>query len=297
MGLSLGGGDMPTAKDYGDFLDTVRGRPDYQLLQSMCLRSMQQAVYSPDNMGHFGLAYPGYSHFTSPIRRYPDLLTHRVIKALLAGQRYVPSLDDHAVVIGRTQKEHEQAIWEKMGLVLSATERRADEASRDVEAWLKCWFVKERVGEDFSGTVTGVASFGIFVTLDTLHVEGLVHVSELGGEYFQFNDGLHELRGERTGMRYRLTDKVQVQVARVDLEARRIEFRLVQGTSFDALRKASARGPDEPVRRVKKAAAPKPAALKGQTAKERRADAKKAGKPPRAAKRAAPAKKATHKRH
>jgi len=297
MGLSLGGGETPTAKDYGDFLDSVRGRPDYQLLQTMCLRSMQQAVYSPDNMGHFGLSYPGYSHFTSPIRRYPDLLTHRVIKALLAGQRYVPSLDDHAVVIGRTQREHEHAIWEKMGLVLSASERRADEASRDVEAWLKCWFVKERVGEDFSGTVTGVASFGIFVTLDTLHVEGLVHVSELGGEYFQFNDALHELRGERTGMRYRLTDKVQVQVSRVDLEARRIEFRLVQGTSFDALRKASARGPDEPTRRVKKAASPKPAGLKGQTAKERRAAAKKASKPPKAAQRAAPAKSATRKRH
>ena len=245
----------------------------------MCLRSMQQAIYSPDNLGHFGLAYPGYSHFTSPIRRYPDLLTHRVIKALLAGQRYVPSLDDHAVVIGRTQREHEHAIWEKLGLMLSACERRADEASRDVEAWLKCWFVKERVGEDFSGTVTGVASFGIFVTLDTLHVEGLVHVSELGGEYFQFNDALHELRGERTGMRYRLTDKVQVQVSRVDLEARRIEFRLVQGTSFDALRKAAARGPDDGSRRVKKAAAPKPAALKGQTAKVRRAEAKKAGRP------------------
>ncbi|CAB3682267.1 MAG: ribonuclease R [Achromobacter pulmonis] len=297
MGLSLGGGETPSAKDYGDFLDSVRGRPDYQLLQTMCLRSMQQAIYSPDNLGHFGLSYPGYSHFTSPIRRYPDLLTHRVIKALLAGQRYVPSLDEQPVVIGRTQREHEHAIWEKLGLVLSASERRADEASRDVEAWLKCWFVKERVGEDFSGTVTGVASFGIFVTLDTLHVEGLVHVSELGGEYFQFNDALHELRGERTGMRYRLTDKVQVQVSRVDLEARRIEFRLVQGTSFDALRKAAARGPDEGPRRVKKAAAPKPAALKGQTAKERRAAAKKASKPPKAAQHAAPAKQATRKRH
>lgn len=297
MGLSLGGGETPTAKDYGDFLDSVRGRPDYQLLQTMCLRSMQQAIYSPDNLGHFGLSYPGYSHFTSPIRRYPDLLTHRVIKALLAGQRYVPSLDDQPVVIGRTQREHEHAIWEKLGLVLSASERRADEASRDVEAWLKCWFVKERVGEDFSGTVTGVASFGIFVTLDTLHVEGLVHVSELGGEYFQFNDALHELRGERTGMRYRLTDKVQVQVSRVDLEARRIEFRLVQGTSFDALRKAAARGPDEGPRRVKKAAAPKPAALKGQTAKERRAEAKKAGKPAKTAPRTAPAKKTARKRH
>ncbi|HYG43197.1 MAG TPA: ribonuclease R, partial [Bordetella sp.] len=223
MGLSMGGGEAPTAKDYGEFLDSVRSRPDFQLLQTMCLRSMQQAIYSPDNVGHFGLAYPAYSHFTSPIRRYPDLLTHRVIKALLAGRRYVPGLEDQPLVIGRTQREHEHATWEKLGLLLSASERRADEASRDVEAWLKCWFVKERVGEDFSGTVTGVASFGVFVTLDTLHVEGLVHVSELGGEYFQFNEALHELRGERTGMRYRLTDKVQVQVARVDLEARRIE--------------------------------------------------------------------------
>jgi len=284
MGLTMGGGETPTAKDYGEFLDSVRSRPDFQLLQTMCLRSMQQAIYSPDNVGHFGLAYPGYSHFTSPIRRYPDLLTHRVIKALLAGKRYVPGLENQPLVIGRTQREHEHATWEKLGLLLSASERRADEASRDVEAWLKCWFVKERVGEDFSGTVTGVASFGIFVTLDTLHVEGLVHVSELGGEYFQFNEALHELRGERTGLRYRLTDKVQVQVARVDLEARRIEFRLVKGTSFEALRKAASRNPDEP-RKIKKAAAPKPAALKGQTAKQRRAEAKKAAKP------AAPAKK------
>lgn len=298
MALSLGGGDTPTAKDYGEFLDSVRGRPDFPLLQTMSLRSMQQAVYSPDNMGHFGLAYPAYSHFTSPIRRYPDLLTHRVIKALLAGQRYVPDLQDQPVVIGRSQREHEHAIWEKLGLILSASERRADEASRDVEAWLKCWFVKERVGEDFSGTVTGVASFGIFVTLDTLHVEGLVHVSELGSEYFQFNDSLHELRGERTGMRYRLTDKVQVQVSRVDLEARRIEFRLVKGTSYEALRKQSTRNPDEP-RRVKKAAAPKPAALKGQTAKQRRAEAKKANKVPATpAKRpGAAAKKAVRGRH
>ncbi len=278
QGLSLGGGDSPTAKDYGDLLETVRARPDYQLLQTMCLRSMQQAVYSPENVGHFGLAYPGYTHFTSPIRRYPDLLTHRVIKALLSGHRYVPDVPNSPLIVGTTEREREHAVWEKLGLILSANERRADEASRDVEAWLKCWFVKERVGEDFSGTVSGVASFGIFVTLDTLHVEGLVHVSELGGEYFQFNDALHELRGERTGMRYRLTDKVQVQVARVDLEARRIEFRLVAGTGFDALRRAAARGSEEPVRRVKKAAAPKPAALKGQTSRQRRADAKKASR-------------------
>jgi ribonuclease R len=277
LGLSMGGGDNPTAKDYGEFLDSVRGRQDFQLLQTMCLRSMQQAIYGPENVGHFGLAYPGYSHFTSPIRRYPDLLTHRVIKALLDGKRYVPGLEDQPVIKGATQREQEHDLWEKIGLMLSSTERRADEASRDVEAWLKCWFVKERVGEDFSGTVTGVASFGIFVTLETLHVEGLVHVSELGGEYFQFNEALHELRGERTGLRYRLTDKVQVQVSRVDLEARRIEFRLVPGTGFEALRKAATRNPDEP-RKIKKAAAPKPAALKGQTSRQRRAEAKRIAK-------------------
>ena len=297
QGLSLGGGDDPSAKDYGALLEQVQGRPDFQLLQTMCLRSMQQAIYGPDNAGHFGLAYPAYTHFTSPIRRYPDLLTHRAIKALLEGERYVPELEESPIVLGATAKEREHAVWEKLGLLLSARERRADEASRDVEAWLKCWFVKERVGEDFSGTVSGVTTFGVFVTLDTLHVEGLVHVSELGGEYFQFNEGLHELRGERTGMRYRLTDKVQVQVARVDLEARRIEFRLVAGTSFDALRKAASRGPDDAPRRVKRAAPAKPDALKGETSSQRRAQAKRAAKPPKAAKstkstkRAAPARK------
>lgn len=278
LGLSIGGGAEPSAKDYAELLDKARARPDYALLQTMCLRSMQQAIYGPDNMGHFGLSYPAYTHFTSPIRRYPDLLTHRVIKALLKGERYQPALHGFVAAPGATKQEYEHDLWERLGLMLSGTERRADEASRDVEAWLKCWFVKERVGETFSGRVTGVASFGIFVTLDTLHVEGMVHVSELGTEYFQFNESLHELRGERTGMRYRLTDAVQVQVARVDLEARRIEFRLVTGTSFVALRKAAARPDDSVARRVKKAAPTKPAELQGKVASVRRAEAKKAGK-------------------
>ena len=278
LGLSLGGGAEPSAKDYGELLNKARARPDYALLQTMCLRSMQQAIYGPDNMGHFGLSYPAYTHFTSPIRRYPDLLTHRVIKALLKGERYQPALHGFVAAPGATQQEYEHDLWERLGLMLSGTERRADEASRDVEAWLKCWFVKERVGETFSGRVTGVASFGIFVTLDTLHVEGMVHVSELGTEYFQFNESLHELRGERTGMRYRLTDAVQVQVARVDLEARRIEFRLVTGTSFVALRKAAARPDDAVARRVKKAAPTKPAELQGKVASVRRAEAKKSVK-------------------
>ena len=278
LGLDLSGGDDPQGSDYAALMDKVRNRPDYDLLQSMCLRSMQQAIYSPDNSGHFGLSYSEYTHFTSPIRRYPDLLTHRVIKALLAKQRYTPAAPDHVVVPGMTRKEYEHDVWEKLGFLLSARERRADDASRDVEAWLKCWFVKERVGEVFSGRITGVASFGIFVTLDSLHVEGMVHVSELGTEYFQFNEAMHELRGERTGMRYRLTDSVQVQVARVDLEARRIEFRLVQGTSFAALKREASRGAPTAGRHVKKAASTKPAELKGQTAKQRRAQAKRSVK-------------------
>jgi ribonuclease R len=251
VGLSLGGGDQPTPHDYATLAAAVRLRPDNVLLQSMLLRSMQQAIYSPDNSGHFGLAYTAYTHFTSPIRRYPDLLTHRVIKALLRDARYQPRVDESAepglllqplaeprpaeasASRGRrrtTDSQHAEVLetWRTLGAVCSANERRADEASRDVEAWLKCQFMRERVGEQFRGRITGVAPFGLFVTLDDLFVEGLVHVSELGGEYFQFNEAAHELRGERTGRRFRLTDELAVQVSRVDLEARRIEFRMVQ---------------------------------------------------------------------
>ncbi len=279
LGLSLQGGDEPSGKDYAALLDAARARPDFQIIQTMALRSMQQAIYSPDDAGHFGLAYPSYTHFTSPIRRYPDLLTHRVIKSILAKRAYVPEAAGVPRVEGESRQQHEHALWEKLGVVLSAYERRADDASRDVEAWLKCWFVREHVGEVFSGKVTGVTSFGLFVTLDTLYVEGLVHVSELGTDYFQFNESLNELRGERTGKKYRLTDSVQVQVTRVDLEARRIEFALVKGITYDSLRKEAMRQ-DTPPRQPKRAAKPKPAGVKsrGQQALERRAAAKKAGK-------------------
>jgi ribonuclease R len=192
----------------------------------MVLRSMQQAVYSPHNNGHFGLAYEAYAHFTSPIRRYPDLLVHRILKAVLATRRYQPSLygpDGAPIDCGSAL-----SCWDKLGVMCSANERRADEASRDVEAWLKSYYVRERTGETFSGSISAVVPFGLFVVLDDLYVEGLVHVSELGSEYFHFNDALHELRGERTGLRFRLGERLTVQVARVDLEARRIDFRLVR---------------------------------------------------------------------
>jgi ribonuclease R len=230
QGLKLGlGHGEPSSKDYAVLSASVKGRPDAGLLQTMLLRSMQQAVYTPDNSGHFGLSYGAYAHFTSPIRRYPDLLTHRVIKALLARKKYRPDPVNWA---GSDRDSARKKIdphetWVQYGLMCSANERRADDASRDVESWLKCQYMRNRVGDEYAGRITGVATFGLFVTLDELYVEGLVHVSELGSEYFQYNEAVHELRGERTGIRHRLTDPIHVQVARVDLEARRIEFKMV----------------------------------------------------------------------
>jgi len=210
FGLALGGGDDPQAKDYAVLLEKVKQRPDFQLLQTVMLRSLKQALYSPDNVGHFGLAYEHYTHFTSPIRRYPDLLVHRAIKAVLAGVKYAPA-----------------GNWDDIGLHCSATERRADEATRDVESWLKCFFMKERIGEEFSGTISAVTAFGIFVALDTIYIEGLVHVSELGADYFQFDNIKHQMLGERTGQRFRLGDRVRVRLVRADLESNKIDFVLV----------------------------------------------------------------------
>ena len=232
FGLQLEGEDSPEPRHYAKLLRNIRARPDAQLLQTMVLRSMQQAIYSPHNSGHFGLAYEAYAHFTSPIRRYPDLLTHRALKALLAARRYEPAV--YAADGGAVDSGPALARWEKLGAVCSANERRADEASRDVEAWLKSYYVRERTGETFSGSISAVVPFGVFVILDELYVEGLVHVSELGSEYFHFNEALHELRGERTGLRFRLADRLTVQVVRVDLEARRIDFRLVRPTEIAA---------------------------------------------------------------
>ena len=274
LGLALAGGDSPQPKDFAELLERIRTRPDMQLLQTVLLRTMQQAVYSPHNVGHFGLAYEAYAHFTSPIRRYPDLLVHRAIKAVLGGSVYEPQLLAAVDVQDAPRAARRQAgrataakaavpRWEKLGLLCSANERRADDASRDVEAWLKSWYMRERVGETYAGTISAVVPFGIFVVLDDLFVEGLVHVSELGSEYFQFNEPMHELRGERTGLRYRLADRLSVQVARVDLEARRIEFRLVRGLDRKSLlggepvKEKTSRRKGESVeqRRVRRAAA------------------------------------------
>lgn len=244
VGLFLNGGDTPSTADYAELMEKIKLRPDAALLQTMMLRSMQQAVYSPDNIGHFGLAYEAYAHFTSPIRRYPDLLTHRAIKAIIQGKRYEPKGIDASLLNttlststrrqqvkdkaqGKMKPEANLTVWDALGVHCSANERRADEASRDVEAWLKCYFMRDKLGEEFTGTISGVTTFGIFVQLDDLFIEGLVHITELGTDYFKYDEARHELRGERTGKRYQLTDRVTVQISRVDIDARKIDLRLV----------------------------------------------------------------------
>jgi ribonuclease R len=237
MGVTASLSDEPKPGELQAIAQQTRDRPDAAQIHSMLLRPMQQAIYTPVNSGHFGLAYEAYAHFTSPIRRYPDLLVHRVIKALLQKKRYGFQPPAHVAAAqpparGKRGKpagaRQEGDAWESAGNHCSANERRADEASRDVEAWLKCKFMRERLGEEYAGTISAVTSFGLFVQLDELYVEGLIHVTELGGEYYRFDEARQELRGERTGVRYGVGGRVRVQVSRVDLDGRKIDFRMVR---------------------------------------------------------------------
>ena len=249
--IRMGGGDKPTPSDYAAVMRQVVGRPDAQTLQTLMLRSMQQAVYAPDNLGHFGLAYPAYTHFTSPIRRYPDLLVHRTIKSILNGQRYtpmteqIPLLEDtrkkkpwpdealNQLEKQKGKKDASHAVWVSLGDHASMCERRADEASRDVMAWLKCEYMKQFVGEVMPGKISSVTNFGAFVTLTDVYVDGLIHISELGSDYFEFDDAAMCLRGRASGAVYRLNDEVKVKIAGVDSDTRRVDFVLVlpDGTS------------------------------------------------------------------
>ncbi|HEB94164.1 MAG TPA: ribonuclease R [Gammaproteobacteria bacterium] len=213
LGLDLPGGDKPTAKDYATLLESVRDRPDAHLIQTVLLRSMNQAVYQPENLGHFGLSLEEYAHFTSPIRRYPDLLVHRAIRHILRGGK-------------AADFDYAPSDMQNLGERCSMTERRADEATRDATDWLKCEYVMDKVGEAFPGIITSVTGFGLFVELDDIYVEGLVHVTSLTSDYYHFDPAHHIMCGERSGKSYRLGDKIEVRVVRVDLDEKKIDFEL-----------------------------------------------------------------------
>jgi ribonuclease R len=212
LGLSLGGGARPKAKDYSKLVHAVGKRPEARLIQTVLLRSLSQAMYSPDNVGHFALGYEHYAHFTSPIRRYPDLVVHRAIKSALKRES-----------LGLSAEKAKE-----LGTHCSMTERRADEATREVTRLLKAQYMQQHVGDEFDGIITGVTQFGIFVELSDVFVDGLVHITALGNDYFQFEPKRHRVIGERTRKVFRLGDKLRVRVMRVDLDEAKIDFELAQ---------------------------------------------------------------------
>ena len=215
----------PEPSDYGYILDAVAGRPDQELIQTMLLRSMRQAVYQSDNLGHFGLALQSYAHFTSPIRRYPDLVVHRVIKEILY-QEEMKALNQN---MGTANDGHFyypiEAVIE-LGEHCSLTERRADQATRDVADWLKCEFMQDHVGDTFKGVISTVTNFGLFVRLSQFHIEGLVHITSLGRDFYHYDDVRMCLTGEHTGVKFRVGDEVEVQVAAVNLDDKKIDLSL-----------------------------------------------------------------------
>ncbi|WP_017347418.1 ribonuclease R [Pantoea sp. A4] len=223
LGLSLPGGNKPQPIDYAELLKQIADRPDAEMLQTMLLRSMKQAVYDPENRGHFGLALASYAHFTSPIRRYPDLLLHRAIKYLIAKDQ--GDLQGITTETGGYHYEMQQML--ELGQHCSMTERRADEATRDVADWLKCDFMQDQVGNVFTGVIASVAGFGFFVRLNDLFIDGLVHVSSLDNDYYRFDQVGQRLIGESGGQTYRLGDTVEVRVEAVHMDERKIDFALI----------------------------------------------------------------------
>ncbi|WP_435606415.1 ribonuclease R [Pseudomonas knackmussii] len=261
LGLTLyRGKGEPTPGDYQALLETIQGRPDFRLIQTVMLRSLSQAVYSPENHGHFGLNYEAYTHFTSPIRRYPDLLVHRAIRSVIRSKReteLVQRAGGAAMTKARIYPYDELRL-DQLGEQCSMTERRADEATRDVTNWLKCEYMRDRVGDTFDGVITAVTGFGIFVELTDIYVEGLVHVTALPGDYYHFDAVHHRLAGERTGRSFRLGDTTSVVVARVDLDERKIDFELADNVLSAPIGRKK-RGEKAEVEAAKPAKSAKPA--------------------------------------
>ncbi|MAT94534.1 MAG: ribonuclease R [Halioglobus sp.] len=244
LGLELPGGARPSPLDYQHLLSQVQGRDDAHVIQTMLLRSLSQAVYQPDNRGHFGLHYDAYAHFTSPIRRYPDLLVHRGIRHLVRSERQVTGVrrvEGAGTLPAKRIFPYNVQAMAAFGEHCSMTERRADDATREVDAWLKCEYLQEHVGDEFDGVISAVTGFGLFVELSGLYIEGLVHVTALPGDYYHFDAAKQRLSGERSGRSFRLGGGVRVQVARVDLDDRKIDLALVEEKTSG---KRGARGAD-----------------------------------------------------
>ena len=244
-GLTWNVGLDPTPKDYATLIKQLEGRPDRELIQTMLLRSLKQAVYAADNVGHFGLALTEYAHFTSPIRRYPDLLLHRAIKYLIEKEK------------GNTRNYTDGGGYhyklddiDQFGDKCSATERRADEATREVADWLKCEFMQDHLGEEFEGVISSVTGFGLFVKLDELLIDGLVHISTLKNDYYHFDADRQRLVGG-SGIIYRLGDKVKIQVINVNLDEKKIDFALLdnyrKGMNLGKTAKQKAKKTEKPV--------------------------------------------------
>ena len=214
LGLKVPHSDHVQPRQLTKLMDQVKDRPDSVAISMALLRSMSHAEYTPKNIGHFGLALDAYAHFTSPIRRYPDLLMHRAIRHIL-----------HRGKAGNYAYDYR--AMEQLGGVCSEHERRAEDATREVDAWLKCQFMEDKVGEQYEGVITGVTNFGVFVQLAELQIDGLVHVTSLRNDYYRFDAGSQSLIGDRSGTQYRLGDQLSVVVSRVDLESKRIDFQLV----------------------------------------------------------------------
>ncbi|MDC0598231.1 ribonuclease R [Gammaproteobacteria bacterium] len=230
MGIGLARKRKPTPADYQNILKRLKNRPDKHLIQTIVIRSLMQAVYQPQNLGHFGLDFEAYTHFTSPIRRYPDLLIHRAIRYLIRSRTHnenVIKVPNNPVLSRKQIYPYKLADLERLGQELSATERRADAATYDVIDWLKCEYIQQHIGEEFAGTIASVTGFGIFVELEDIYIEGLVHVTALANDYYHFDAIGHSLTGERTGKTFQLGDSVRVIVARVDLDDKKIDLQLV----------------------------------------------------------------------
>lgn len=302
LGLRLEGEYAPCAANYRDLLGQIKERPDAHLIQTVLLRSMLQAVYSPDNEGHFGLSFDAYAHFTSPIRRYPDLLVHRAIRSVIRSRRQTAKVIRTEATKPMVRKDiypYTMDQMDELGEHCSSNERRADEAVRDVLDWLKCEYMQDHVGASYTGVITGVTAFGLFIELNDIYVEGLLHISALNNDYYHFDSVHHSLQGERFGVTYQLGDSVDINVSRVNLDERKIDFELAGTAEADGKdrKKAPRRKADGAGRRSGKESTRDKLRSgklgKGKSSKSKAAKGKKppAGKKPAKAK---AAKKAKH---